>query len=276
LGEAYAFGVAWSFFMKALAVMVLRFTEPEVERLKVPLNIRFRGVDLPIGLAIITILLFLLAGINALTKATATIAGTIFTVVFFIAFSLSERVYKRNDEKANEQKESSPRNSEESETELFRLEVRDNLSPKSLDVRPGNILVAVHDPENLSHFAKVLEWNNPEQTDVIVISVSTDCADAESENLSNPEEIINACQTKVFSKVVYVAEKAGKPARLMAVPGKKIYELILLAANRLLSSRVVISLSETVGAEEQAWEITQAWERLPRSRPDLHVEILPG
>jgi len=49
LGEAYAFGVVWSFAMKALAVIVLRFTEPEAERWKVPLNVRFKGVDVPIG-----------------------------------------------------------------------------------------------------------------------------------------------------------------------------------------------------------------------------------
>jgi hypothetical protein len=52
LDEAYAFGVAWSFFMKALAVMVLRFTEPAVERWKVPLNLRFRGIDLPLDWAL--------------------------------------------------------------------------------------------------------------------------------------------------------------------------------------------------------------------------------
>jgi hypothetical protein len=46
-----------------------------------------------LGLGIITILLFLMAGINVLTKTTATIAGTIFTIVFFIAFSLSERYW---------------------------------------------------------------------------------------------------------------------------------------------------------------------------------------
>ena len=96
LGEAYAFGVAWSFFMKALAVVVLRFTEPEVERWKVPGNFRIRGIDFPVGLAFITIILFLLAGINVLTKTTATISGVIFTVVFFVAVSLSERYYVPN------------------------------------------------------------------------------------------------------------------------------------------------------------------------------------
>ena len=30
LGEAYAFGVVWSFAFKSLAVLVLRFKEPDV------------------------------------------------------------------------------------------------------------------------------------------------------------------------------------------------------------------------------------------------------
>ena len=88
--------------MKALAVVVLRFTEPEVERWKVPLNIRVRGVDVPIGLAMITVLLFLLAGINVLTKTKATIAGTLFTLAFFIAFTLSERYHKAHKEGGEE------------------------------------------------------------------------------------------------------------------------------------------------------------------------------
>jgi hypothetical protein len=125
----------------------------------------------------------------------------------------------------------------------------------------------------LSHLNKVLEENNPEETDVVVISVSADCPDAESENPNSPHQVINSCQTEVFSKVVYAGEKAGKLAKLIAVPGKKIYELIPVTANRLLSSRVVISLSERVGAEEQAREIAEAWERLPR--PELRVEIVP-
>ena len=276
LGEAYAFGVAWSFFMKALAVMVLRFTEPAVERWKVPFNIRVRGIDLPIGLAVITIMLFLLAGINVLTKTTATISGTIFTVVFFVAFSLSERYYKPKDKPEEKTVDKgSLQKHEESETELFRLEVRENLSPKSLGVRPGNILVAVHDPNNLSHLEKVLEENDPARTDVVVLSINADCPDAQSENPTELEEVINLCETKVFSKVVYIAEKVGKPAHLLAVPGKNVYELILLAASRLRSSHVVISLSEKTSAEDQEREIGEAWERLARPRPELRVEIMP-
>src|SRR5438445_9793587 len=51
LGEAYAFGVVWSFAMLALAVVVLRFSEPEMARWKVPLNFHSRGINVPLGLA---------------------------------------------------------------------------------------------------------------------------------------------------------------------------------------------------------------------------------
>src|SRR5262249_2973737 len=47
LGEAYAFGVAWSFAMKALAVVVLRFTRPHAPRWRVPLNFHVRSVEIP-------------------------------------------------------------------------------------------------------------------------------------------------------------------------------------------------------------------------------------
>ena len=46
LGEAYAFGVVWSFFMKALGVLVLRFQRHDQEY-KIPLNIRIGGHEIP-------------------------------------------------------------------------------------------------------------------------------------------------------------------------------------------------------------------------------------
>lgn len=42
--------------------------------------------------------LFLLAGINLLTKTTATIAGSVFTAAFFLAFTISERSSKPKEE----------------------------------------------------------------------------------------------------------------------------------------------------------------------------------
>src|SRR5262245_6306057 len=65
LGEAYAFGVVWSFAFKSLAMLVLRYKAPHAPReWKVPLNVVVAGRELPIGLAMITLTLFAAAVIN--------------------------------------------------------------------------------------------------------------------------------------------------------------------------------------------------------------------
>src|SRR5438093_2089650 len=82
LGEAYAFGVMWSFALKALAVLVLRFKQPGERGFRVPLNLRIGSTDLPIGLAVITAILFALCVTNLFTKEIATISGVAFTAMF--------------------------------------------------------------------------------------------------------------------------------------------------------------------------------------------------
>jgi amino acid transporter len=95
LGEAYAFGVVWSFAMKALSVVVLRYKLPEAREWKVPLNFRIGRTEIPVGLALITIALFALALVNVLTKKVATISGISFTIAFFLLFQISEHLNKR-------------------------------------------------------------------------------------------------------------------------------------------------------------------------------------
>ena len=58
LGEAYAFGVVWSFAMKALSVLVLRYKQPEEREWKVPLNFHIGKTEIPLGLMAITVALF--------------------------------------------------------------------------------------------------------------------------------------------------------------------------------------------------------------------------
>ena len=80
LGEAYAFGVVWSFALKALGVLVLRYQRHDQEY-KFPFNIKLGGVEIPIGLAATTLILFLVAIANLFTKRIATIYGVSFTIV---------------------------------------------------------------------------------------------------------------------------------------------------------------------------------------------------
>src|SRR5262249_56897205 len=71
LGEAYAFGVVWSFVFKTLSMVVLRFKDPAPREFKVPLNVRVGKYELPIGLGLIFLILFAAAVMNLLTKETA-------------------------------------------------------------------------------------------------------------------------------------------------------------------------------------------------------------
>src|ERR1700722_7980428 len=91
LGNLYAFGVIWSFAMKGIAVLVLRYTHPQDREYRVPFNLRIRGVQIPIGLSVITLILFLIAIVNLFTKPIATMAGGVFSILLYIVFTVSER-----------------------------------------------------------------------------------------------------------------------------------------------------------------------------------------
>src|SRR5262249_55815328 len=92
LGEAYAFGVMWSFAMKGIAVLVLRYKQPGEREFRVPLNLRVAKIEIPIGLALVTLTLVALCLINLFTKQVATVSGVAFTLIFFAVFELSEKV----------------------------------------------------------------------------------------------------------------------------------------------------------------------------------------
>src|SRR5207253_11351862 len=94
LGEAYAFGVIWSFVFVALAMVVLRFKEPTPRQFKVPLNIRIGTIEVPILLTVIFLILLVSALLNFFTKEVATIGGLTFTGLLLITFITSEHFHK--------------------------------------------------------------------------------------------------------------------------------------------------------------------------------------
>jgi len=265
LGEAYAFGVAWSFAMKALGVTVLRFKRPDAERWRVPFNVRLGKIEFPVGLILITAMLFLLAGMNLFTKEPATIGGVSFTVVFFIVFSVSEWYHKRGRSK----------DAPHQEADRFRLECRHTLSPESLGVRPGGILVAVHETDQLAHLRKALADNDPAAMDIVALSVNDDCSIQQLSDDQAANKIVDEWETQVFSAAVAVAEKAGKPIALVALPSDNRYETILEAANTLQSSRVVLATSTQDTAETQRRDVEGAWQHISEPAGDLTVQITP-
>ncbi len=261
LGEAYAFGVVWSFAMKALSVLVLRYKLPENRLWKTPLNIMIGKSELPVGLILITLSLFSLAIINVLTKKVATIAGLAFTVAFFIVFECSE-IYNRRRHKH-----------EGPESEKFRLDAHSEVTKESVHVRPGNVLVAVRNPNRLQHLERILVKTDTRKIDIVVLSVRTLKTGAGEYGLE-PEQMFSDAETEVFSKVVNLAEKAGKHVELMVVPGADPYDAVVQTAARLQSSRIVMGLSPKLTPSEQGAQVGVYWEKLPEPRPSLSLELV--
>src|SRR5271169_3157438 len=96
LGEVYAFGVVWSFIMKAYSMVVLRYKYKGGREWRVPINIRIGKIEFPIGLGFILTVLTLLGIVNLFTKPYATVGGIAFTIILYITFGISERANKKN------------------------------------------------------------------------------------------------------------------------------------------------------------------------------------
>jgi amino acid transporter len=262
LGEAYAFGVVWSFAMKALSVLVLRYKLPENREWKVPLNFHIRGVEIPVGLALITLALLSLAIINVFTKRVATISGVSFTIAFFIVFELSEKYNQRR------------RAGHKVEVEKFRVDARADLTADTVHVRPGNVLVAVRNPNRLQHLDRILRKTDTRKLDIVVLSVRQVSPAGSGEHPLGADQIFSDDETTVFTRVVTLAEKAGKHVELMVVPGTDPYEAVVQTAARLQSSRIVMGLSPKLTPSEQGELVGRYWEQLPEPRPSLSLEIV--
>ena len=130
LGAAYAFGVIWSFVMKGLAVLVLRYKNAGPREYRVPLNLRLAGREIPIGLGLITLALLGIALVNLLTKQVATISGIAFTIVLFGLFTVSEKL-------------THARKGIHAELDQFHLVPGEELTTQAVGVRPVNVLVLV-------------------------------------------------------------------------------------------------------------------------------------
>src|ERR1700674_1491918 len=260
LANLYAFGVIWSFAMNGLAVLVLRYTSPGQREFQVPLNFTFRGVQIPVGLGLITLMLFMIAIVNLFTKPVATMAGGAFSVLLYIVFTISERRGRRG-------------GAAHVEMDQFNLELESELTPEAVGARPGNILVPISNHYALYHLGNVLDRIKPGRRDVVVLHVRLLRRSASGENELEADQLFGSIEQQLFSQALSMAEKRGKSIRLAVVAANDLWDGILRAATSLQSSTIVVGRSTRDNTEEQAREIGEAWEKLPDPKPQFNLEI---
>ena len=254
LGEAYAFGVVWSFVFKTISMLVLRYRYKGVRNWKVPPNLHLFGVEIPIGLASVGMVLLSTAIVNLFTKSVATVSGLIFSIVFFAIFTFSERVNRRKHaDSAAHMKEQ------------FQLQQAESVERETVGIRANNVLVPIRDYNTLNHLKWVLDRTDTREQDVVVMSARISQFGTAAYGLSTEQTL--------FTRAVSVAESFGKKISLLVVPARDPWSAIAQTAHNLESSAVVAGVSSKMTTAEQAFNLGSAWEAIPEPKRQFLLQI---
>ncbi|MFO0965765.1 MAG: amino acid permease [Gemmataceae bacterium] len=261
LGEAYAFGVVWSFVFKALAMLVLRFKDKRPREFKVPLNVKLGKLELPIGLGLLFVILLIAAIMNLLTKETATIWGLSFTAAFLTIFLVSEHVHERRRKGAHHE-----------HREQFNQQVIPEADPTTLQLKkPYRKLVAIRSTQNLFMLEKAILEADPDTTEVVVMTAKL----VPPDHPPGAPLTLDEYDQQLMTAVVNRAEAIGKKVRPLVVPTNNPLHAVLQTAKDIGAQEVVLGASNKFSAEEQIDQIGFYWINLFQTTPPgLTVRIL--
>ena len=253
LGEAYAFGVIWSFVFMTLAMVVFRFKDKSKRQYEVPLNIRINRqqgqeqIDLPIGIGIVCLILLSTAIINLLTKKTATIWGVAFTIGFLIAFIICEQISHRRRQGLHHE-----------HLEQFNQNESPELSLEALGLEhPHPIILAARGPRSLPVMERVLKETDTTEQDIVVLTCKV--LAPLLQGITPEETSLDDGDRALLTKVVTVAEEVGKQVYPVVLPTNNPLYAIACAARDLKAREVVFGVSEKFAAEEQLEQFALAW-----------------
>jgi amino acid transporter len=264
LGEAYAFGVVWSFTFKALAMVVLRFRDKTPREYKVPFNIRIGNYEIPIGLILIFLVLLFTALVNFVTKEVATVAGLGFTLIFLIIFMISEHFHEKKRKAAG---------TLHHHMEQFNQKTTDEITPAGLGLKkPYRKLVSIRSVHNLFMLEKALAETDPETTGMVVMTAKM-LPMGEAEGVQKPD--LDAYDQKLMTAVVEKAEHAGKQVKPLIVPTNNPLHAVLKTAMDLQAQELIMGASNKYTVDEQLEQIAFYWINLHGGSPTpLTVRIL--
>ncbi len=223
LGEAYAFGVVWSFVFMTASMVILRYKDKSPREFRMPLNLKLGSIEIPLGLVGVFLILLGAAISNLLTKDVATISGLIFTAAFLVVFSISERFARRK-------REMHPGG--DKHLEQFTIEAKEDatLTREGLRLPPKPYLklIAIRSPQNLFMLEKSLAETDPETTNVVVMTAKVL---PQGDTTVDPQ--LDLYEQQLMTAVVDRAEKAGKHVTPLIVPTNNPLNAVLSTAHDL-------------------------------------------
>ena len=158
---------------------------------------------------------------NLFSKQIATIYGVAFTLGLFVMFTISEQINQR-----------ASMTGEKKGLEEF------NLDHQAADRRRGAFTrgpaafwwrCAI--TASMEHLKRVLEKTNLRRHDIVVMTVRTISTGAGEYDLSD-DQIFSDYEKELFSHVVELAEKEGKPVELLVVPAVNPFDAMVQTAEQ--------------------------------------------
>lgn len=250
LGEAYAFGVVWSFVFMSLAMTVLRFKDRSPRRYNVPFNVtkptHTGQINIPIGIFAVFLVLLSTALVNLLTKETATIWGVGFTAFFLLGFVIVEQISHRRDGGQHEH------------LEQFNEKSSDSVTIEALGLKHSfPVLVAARGPRSLPVLEKILQEVNTDRQDIVVVTCKV--LPARTLGVTDQELSMDDGDRELLTRIVTVAERVGKQVYPVVLPTNNPLYAIATTARDLHAKEVVLGVSEYLHGETQLEQFALAW-----------------
>jgi magnesium transporter len=255
LSRAYAIAIAVMVLLTIASVARLRRLRRGPTPFKARGNIRFRGRELPAGLFVAAAIVGASAVAMIISGDLASIAAAILIGLLSLWFTRAARHVAPVEVGTDES--------------TFDLLLAAELSPNQIEARPGNVLVPVRNPHLLAHVVAALQTSG--DRDVVVMTARVLDIDVSEEHAGQAAP--TPYERRLLSDVVTLAERFGRPVRLLIVPTRNVVDAIVGTVIRLRSSDVFVGESSTLSAADQARLLGDAWERA--DKPDaLDVRLV--
>lgn len=251
LARMYAIGLASGALLKIATLIRFRTIRPEPRPFRVPLNIRTSRGEWPFGLALLGSLIGVPAVAVLASGDAASIAGAVILAVLTALLATSKRATDAHQKAVAEA------------IDEFHLMHASDAGLTSVDARPGNLLVAVRRPHFLAHLTAALQAAG--DRDVVAMTVRLVGPDVSDDPTDRPN--FTDDERRLFTAVVGLAERYGRPVRLLIVPASNVFDAVAQTVVRLRSSEVYTGESETLSADDQALLLGEAWERVSKTEP---------